>query len=553
MPMIIKPSSSSGGGEGGGISSWNELQDKPISTVIDIDDAVSKKHEHDNSTAIDLISTDNNNNFLWNGQPFTSGVDMSRYDSDDDGIIDTAATLQGLLSTITELNYLTNANSNIQAQIDLLSNIANFTGSVDTKANLSNIIDPNVNDMAIVLEDEDNNDTTSIYMFDGTSWIYAGEFKAELRDFNLNPIDLRTEITGILDESLIDSTLIRKTEFSNSIASIDDAVDKKHSHSNIAALNNINIDSEGLPLWGGNEWPGSGSGISSVSWTDVNNRPNSLVTDIDDAVDKKHNHTNKNILDNLNETLDGDLTYKGLNLAIGDMKKAIYDTTDTGIVDKAETLHNLTASIVELNYVGGVTSNIQSQINALSNVANFTGTVTNYSDLSNISNPTSNDMTIVIEDENNNDSTTIYIYNGTNWVYVGEFKAELRDFALYPINLNTEVTGILDESLIDASLIRTTDFTSSISDIEDAVDKKHEHSNINTLGKITETLDGLPLWNGSEWPGTASSLEWSSITNTPTALTKITEDVDGNPLWNGTEWPGGSGGDASIDLIIALS
>jgi hypothetical protein len=52
----------------------------------------------------------------------------------------------------------------------------------------------------------------------------------------------------------------------------------------------------------------------------------------------------------------------------GDMLKMVYDQNNNGIVDKAETLNDgttaLSASIVELNYSDGVTSNIQDQLNA---------------------------------------------------------------------------------------------------------------------------------------------------------------------------------------------
>ena len=46
----------------------------------------------------------------------------------------------------------------------------------------------------------------------------------------------------------------------------------------------------------------------------------------------------------------------------GDMTKAVYDTNDDGIVDSAATLNGLTASVTELNYMDGVTSNVQTQI-----------------------------------------------------------------------------------------------------------------------------------------------------------------------------------------------
>lgn len=48
----------------------------------------------------------------------------------------------------------------------------------------------------------------------------------------------------------------------------------------------------------------------------------------------------------------------------GDMRKAVYDTNEDGIVDAAETLDGLTASVTELNYMDGVTSNVQTQIDS---------------------------------------------------------------------------------------------------------------------------------------------------------------------------------------------
>ena len=47
----------------------------------------------------------------------------------------------------------------------------------------------------------------------------------------------------------------------------------------------------------------------------------------------------------------------------GDMLKSVYDTDDDGIVDSAETLSGLTATITQLNYLNTATSDIQTQIN----------------------------------------------------------------------------------------------------------------------------------------------------------------------------------------------
>lgn len=54
----------------------------------------------------------------------------------------------------------------------------------------------------------------------------------------------------------------------------------------------------------------------------------------------------------------------------GDMYMAVYDTDSDGIVNSADTLNGLTATVTELNFVGGVRSGIQGQLDALSTTVN---------------------------------------------------------------------------------------------------------------------------------------------------------------------------------------
>lgn len=49
---------------------------------------------------------------------------------------------------------------------------------------------------------------------------------------------------------------------------------------------------------------------------------------------------------------------------MGDMLKSVYDKNNNGIVDSAETLEGLTASIEELNYLDGVTGPLQDQLDS---------------------------------------------------------------------------------------------------------------------------------------------------------------------------------------------
>ena len=110
--------------------------------------------------------------------------------------------IDGVTATVFELNTLVGAKSNLQQQIDNLSSVGNFVGAVDNYADLSTIVDPAASSMAIVLEDVNHGGKSTIYIYDGTAWVYVGEFKAgEIRNFTTDPINLVTETTGVLPKT----------------------------------------------------------------------------------------------------------------------------------------------------------------------------------------------------------------------------------------------------------------------------------------------------------------------------------------------------------------
>lgn len=49
------------------ILDWANIQNKPTSSIADIDDAVAKRHTHTNKTELDKIGEDGNGNFIYNG------------------------------------------------------------------------------------------------------------------------------------------------------------------------------------------------------------------------------------------------------------------------------------------------------------------------------------------------------------------------------------------------------------------------------------------------------------------------------------------------------
>lgn len=60
---------------------WADLQDKPVSSVADIDDAVDKKHEHLNKAALDKIGEDAEGHLTYGGAAVGGGgTDWSEVD-----------------------------------------------------------------------------------------------------------------------------------------------------------------------------------------------------------------------------------------------------------------------------------------------------------------------------------------------------------------------------------------------------------------------------------------------------------------------------------------
>lgn len=54
-----------------------------------------------------------------------------------------------------------------------------------------------------------------------------------------------------------------------------------------------------------------------LQWSNISGRPSSAVADIDDAVTKRHSHSNKTELDKIGQDVSGNLTYNGSLPATG--------------------------------------------------------------------------------------------------------------------------------------------------------------------------------------------------------------------------------------------
>ena len=185
------------------------------------------------------------------------------------------------------------------------------------------------------------------------------------------------------------------------------------------------------------------------------------------------------------------------------------DATNNCLVVKK--IDGQTATVAEINFLTGVTSNIQAQIDNLGKSMTMYGVFGTKADLLASVSPTPVDgnTAIVIADEDNNNKQMTYIYIASNsaWTQVAESSVAVRDFTTEPIDLATETTGILHKSKIDIAIARLADvldkatykgtgdgivkqadkltgLTATIAALNQAVADSHTHSNKTVLDKI---------------------------------------------------------------------
>ena len=105
------------------------------------------------------------------------------------------------------------------------------------------------------------------------------------------------------------------------------------------------------------------------------------------------------------------------------MTTAIYDTDNNGIIDKAteaEKLTGMIATIDEINYLTGTTSNIQQQINSISSGMLFKGEFDTFAQMtSTLPTPEKGWLVYILQDEKTNQENVQYVHDGNDWVYGG--------------------------------------------------------------------------------------------------------------------------------------
>ena len=242
-----------------------------------------------------------------------------------------------------------------------------------------------------------------------------------------------------------------------------------------------------------------------------------------------------------------------------------------------------TATVAEINFLTGVTANIQEQINNLGKSMTMYGVFGTKADLLASVSPTPVDgnTAIVVADEDNNGKQMTYIYIASNsaWTQVAESSVTVRDFTTNPIDLDIETTGILSKDKIDTAIARLADvldkatyvgsadgivkqadmltgLTYTITALNEAIKDSHTHTNKTALDKIVSNGLGSNfladngkyisiLSVGVSEPAYTSQI-WIDTTNVSKPVLKI---------HNGTNWiaVSGSGSETGVSTADSIT
>lgn len=201
-----------------------------------------------------------------------------------------------------------------------------------------------------------------------------------------------------------------------------------------------------------------------------------------------------------------------------------------GMMSPAQ-INTLLAGAIE-NYQVQI-DNLKDLVNALSSGGDLLDRFETYADLMQVSNKTNGDWAIVLNDEMHDDRRSWYVYSGNldAWLYIGDVDIVDQFIALQDtpgsfVGQDGKVLRV-DEAneRVVFDVVRWSEIaerpSSTITQIDDAVSKRHDHSNkpaLDRIGIIEQdgekilTIDGIPYKPKKEKKGILSAYLGSTIT-----------------------------------------
>lgn len=275
---------------------------------------------------------------------------------------------------------------------------------------------------------------------------------------------------------------------------------------------------------------GGGNVDGTVDWDEITNKPTTFPSD-DHNHDDRYN-TKEDVQDIIDYTRDQMKAEHGKIMAHADDELAYLENkvdnvtlTVEGSELKVKSVDGLTIGIADISrWLSGTSENIQTQIDgisdslmALTSGMEYIGKFEAYADLQAVSNKENGNLAVVLADESHGGGRSMYVYRDDlgAWEFIGEFTfsdefTALKDTPTSYAGADGKVVKVAGERLVfddvDYGDI-TNKPTSTITQIDDAVEKRHEHINksvldrigINASGQIT--VDGIPYVPAEEPKG----------------------------------------------------
>lgn len=228
-----------------------------------------------------------------------------------------------------------------------------------------------------------------------------------------------------------------------------------------------------------------GSNSSSVRSVKFDNEKLTIVTTDNTIFEapfpEQLKHDNKNILDKI--TIDNNnLVYDGKLICdfSETVKNIILDDKSNELII---TFGNNNISKIPLEpIILDVVNEILANSGKTGSMFLF-GSIASEEEFKNVINPKEGQTIIVENDGTKANQRSLYIYKDKEWLWVGSISLN-RDFSKQPINLNTEVTGSIIDSMVPNSIAR--------------VSQLHNHDNKNILDNLSENNSNELLYKGKK-------------------------------------------------------
>lgn len=264
---------------------------------------------------------------------------------------------------------------------------------------------------------------------------------------------------------------------------------------------------------------GGGGVADEVAWENVTDKPSIFPP-------TEHNHDDRY---NTKEQVTAEIDFVRQQMIAGQGLVSATSTDEPGYLESkvdnttvkvegselvVKSIDGLTVGAADIStWLAGTSDNVQTQIDdindnlvAMTSGMHYRGRLETYAELQSIGNLNNGDLAVVLADESREGSRSMYVYNESNgvWEFIGAFTFSDRFTSLNdtPESFDGQdgKTLVARGGRVVLENVNYDDLDdkpeSTITQIDDAVTKRHEHNNADSLAKLGVNSDGELTING---------------------------------------------------------